>query len=206
MKKNIYLIIAIIVFLFFANKLLKPDALLTPDLNSSSKPSAEGYSIKERADVLQYEKQLVCQNYEPCEQSVIDGNLYANPTQALNNCNSAATNMTAMSPPVSIDKMTSLTFEAAKRILTIKAKSYAKEAKKEVKKRQDRPAFFVTVNLAPIFEPRSCEGYRYLDAINNKYDLLKIMYNESSKSYYYVNCKNLETNNLEELIIKYDSK
>lgn len=198
-KTNIYMIIGTIVLLLIVNSAVNRKFNFDDYIKSKAVP----YTFKERLEVLKYEKKLDCECYEPCNNAVMDGHLYGNPQNALDQCNAALYNLENLSSPSGIDNMTMSNFDFAKGVFISKTKSYIKEAKKTIKNRENPPG--IIVNLAPLFEPKNCDAYGTLDAINNNYDLRKVMYDVNSKSYYYVQCENLSIDDLESLLIKYDS-
>lgn len=197
-KKKVYFIVAVLALLLILNKL----AQKTYNVNELTKP--KHYTFNERLEVLKYEKKLACESYEPCDAAFRDGRVYSNPQNTLNICQASLYSLENSSYPSTMASVVQGKFDFIKIIFVFKTKKYIQEAKKIIKENGHPPG--IIINLAPLFEPKNCDAYSVFDEINNNYDLRKVMYDENSKSYYYINCNNLSTDDLESLLMKYDNQ
>lgn len=197
-KKIFYLIVFTLMLLFIINKL----AQKTYNIDELKKP--KHHTFNERLEVLKYEKKLACESYEPCDAAFRDGKVYSNPQNALDICQASLYSLENFSYPSTMASGTQGKFDFIKTIFVFRTKKYIKEAKKIIKENGHPPG--IIINLAPLFEPKNCDAYTVFDEINSDYDLRKVMYDENSKSYYYVHCNNLSTDDLESLLMKYDNQ
>ena len=165
----------------------------------------EPITFEKRVELLKYEKKLVCEGYAQCEDAATDGRMYSNPKNALEKCRKTLSDLKTTEIPANFNTSAKIALKQAISIFITKTELNIKEANR-VTEAQNKPAPLIYINLAPMFEPKSCDAYIYLDKLNEEYDIKKVMYDENEKYYHYVHCNNLSTDDLSKLLLNYDNK